>query len=74
MMSEIERVIFGFADYPDKVDYRLASIKGFGDPFLVSEELAQAAHALAGKLKDIRGVILDTTYLMQLIVLKLVRY
>jgi len=38
-------------------------VKGYGDPFLVSEEFAVIAHELANKgLKEIKGLILDTTY------------
>lgn len=38
-------------------------VKGYGDPFLVSEEFAVIAHELASKgLKEVRGLILDTTY------------
>ncbi len=40
-------------------------IRGAGDPFLVSEELAQAAHEIAKTaktLKSFRGIVLDTSY------------
>lgn len=38
-------------------------VKGYGDPFLVSEEFAVIARALADKgLKEVSGLILDTSY------------
>ncbi len=43
-------------------DGRLA-VKGYGDPFLVSEEIAVIARALKERgLTEVRGLILDTTY------------
>lgn len=38
-------------------------VKGYGDPFLVSEEFELIAHELAEKgLKEVNGMILDTSY------------
>ncbi|MGH7831178.1 MAG: D-alanyl-D-alanine carboxypeptidase/D-alanyl-D-alanine-endopeptidase, partial [Candidatus Binatia bacterium] len=38
-------------------------IKGYGDPFLISEEIALIAQQLKTKgLKEVRGVVLDTGY------------
>jgi len=38
-------------------------IKGYGDPFLISEELAQMAAAIAAKgIKTINGIVLDTSF------------
>jgi serine-type D-Ala-D-Ala carboxypeptidase/endopeptidase (penicillin-binding protein 4) len=38
-------------------------VKGYGDPFLVSEEFALIARALADKgLKEVQGIVLDTSY------------
>lgn len=42
-------------------DNRLV-IKGYGDPFLVSEELAEAARAVAEGHSTFLGIILDTSY------------
>jgi len=43
-------------------DHKLA-VKGYGDPFLVSEEIAIIAKVLKEKgLNEVRGLILDTTY------------
>lgn len=49
-------------DYPP-----LLVIKGFGDPFMVSEELKQVAHNVAAQLKaqniqQLSGLLLDTQY------------
>ncbi|HSA58323.1 MAG TPA: D-alanyl-D-alanine carboxypeptidase [bacterium] len=54
---------FRFAtDFFITQDKRLI-VKGYGDPFLVSEELAVAAAALASKgVKEVKGILLDTTY------------
>lgn len=38
-------------------------VKGYGDPFLVSEELAAAAAAIASKgVREVKGLRLDTSY------------
>jgi len=38
------------------------AIKGYGDPLLLSEELAVIAKKLRGKLKRITGIVIDATY------------
>lgn len=41
-------------------------VKGYGDPFLVSEEFSMIVRELAEKgLKEVNGLILDTTYFAQ---------
>ncbi len=37
-------------------------VRGFGDPTLVSEEIARIAKALAPKLKSLRAIVLDDSY------------
>ncbi len=55
-------------DYRFKTDFYIDSsnnfyIKGYGDPYLVSEELSKIAKILKGKgLKGINQIILDATY------------
>ncbi len=44
-------------------------IKGYGDPLLVSERVAQIADHLASKLKVVNGLILDDTYFADPIVI-----
>ena len=44
-------------------------IKGFGDPLLVSEEVADIAGELAGRLENINDIILDDSYFAQPLVI-----
>ena len=38
------------------------SVKGYGDPLLISEALAEIAHTLADKVSEIQDIILDSSY------------
>lgn len=62
------------ADYRFPTEFCLTrngtlAIKGYGDPLLLSEELAVIAKNLREKLKRITGLVIDTTYFAPKIVI-----
>jgi D-alanyl-D-alanine carboxypeptidase/D-alanyl-D-alanine-endopeptidase (penicillin-binding protein 4) len=55
------------ADYRYPTDFYMdksgsLKIKGYGDPFLVSERIAETAHHIAGQIKRVKHLILDASY------------
>lgn len=37
-------------------------VKGYGDPLLISENMAEIAHAVSAKIKRVNGIVLDDAY------------